>query len=139
MTIKEKFNEINQKYIEALRLIQAITTEEIFLMFKEILEEHPDIVNISWIQYTPYFNDGEPCEWSCQEPELTVIIDNSEVEIDSWDIDKDKYKSFKPAYKKILEIYNLIPESVQKNILGNDVKVIISSGKLEIEDWNDHD
>lgn len=32
---------------------------------KEIFEKHGDIVDtFGWAQYTPYFNDGEPCEFS---------------------------------------------------------------------------
>jgi restriction endonuclease S subunit len=37
-------------------------------LFKEgsqdIFDTFPDIHSFSWTQYTPYFNDGEPCEFS---------------------------------------------------------------------------
>src|ERR1700674_1049946 len=28
---------------------------------KNIFDKYPSIENISWTQYTPYFNDGDPC------------------------------------------------------------------------------
>jgi hypothetical protein len=28
---------------------------------KEYFEKRPDVYGIKWTQYTPYFNDGEPC------------------------------------------------------------------------------
>lgn len=30
---------------------------------KEFMAAHPGIKAIGWTQYTPYFNDGEPCEF----------------------------------------------------------------------------
>lgn len=29
---------------------------------------HPEITGIAWTQYTPYFNDGEPCVFSASDP-----------------------------------------------------------------------
>lgn len=29
--------------------------------FKLFMDEHPEIAAIRWEQYTPYFNDGDPC------------------------------------------------------------------------------
>lgn len=33
-------------------------------MFTELFANFPEIKRISWVQYTPYFNDGEPCTFS---------------------------------------------------------------------------
>lgn len=35
----------------------------IFAAVTESLKAHPQIA-LTWVQYTPYFNDGEPCEFS---------------------------------------------------------------------------
>ena len=32
--------------------------------FKEFFQNYPNVKSIWWEQYTPYFNDGEPCEFS---------------------------------------------------------------------------
>lgn len=32
--------------------------------FKDFWDNNPKIEMVTWTQYTPYFNDGEPCEFS---------------------------------------------------------------------------
>lgn len=36
-------------------------------IFKTFFEQYPEIKAVGWNQYTPYFNDGEPCEFSVGE------------------------------------------------------------------------
>lgn len=31
---------------------------------KDLFEQNPDLYSFSWTQYTPYFNDGDACEFS---------------------------------------------------------------------------
>lgn len=31
---------------------------------KEFFEKNPRVVAVNWVQYTPTFNDGDPCEFS---------------------------------------------------------------------------
>lgn len=38
----------------------------------EIFEKHPSLAGIRWCQYTPYFNDGEPCEFDLYDLEVLV-------------------------------------------------------------------
>jgi hypothetical protein len=33
-------------------------------VFKTFFEQYPEITAVAWNQYTPYFNDGEPCVFS---------------------------------------------------------------------------
>lgn len=35
--------------------------------FQEVFERHPEVKAIVWTQYAPYFNDGDPCEFSVHE------------------------------------------------------------------------
>lgn len=46
---------------------------------KEFFKENPEVQCIFWRQYTPYFNDGEPCEFGIRELEFVTSgfdIDN---------------------------------------------------------------
>lgn len=36
-------------------------------IFKTFFEFYPEIAAVKWNQYTPYFNDGEPCEFCVGE------------------------------------------------------------------------
>lgn len=48
--------------------------------FKGLFELHPDVAAIRWRQYTPYFNDGEPCTFKVSDPEVLLIGRNPEVD-----------------------------------------------------------
>jgi hypothetical protein len=45
---------------EAANAVKAVLAPGLQLF----LQEHPEIEALKWAQYTPYFNDGEPCEFS---------------------------------------------------------------------------
>lgn len=52
----------NRKKIEDLKKENVQLVKELLLeRSKEIFETYPDIKGFCWNQYTPYFNDGEPC------------------------------------------------------------------------------
>lgn len=60
----QQFNELKDKYKQeikenGLKLVQDA--------FNQFFEEHPNIKTVQWRQYTPYFNDGEPCEFGVQD------------------------------------------------------------------------
>jgi hypothetical protein len=48
--------------------------------FKGLFELHPDVAAIRWRQYTPYFNDGEPCTFNVCDPEVLLVGRNPEVD-----------------------------------------------------------
>jgi hypothetical protein len=57
---------------------QAIATKfqhDAQLMFKEVTKQffdiNPGIKAVIWSQYTPYFNDGAPCEFGVNDPTYT--------------------------------------------------------------------
>ena len=60
--------------------------------FAELLQpvlDHPEMVRFGWHQYTPYFNDGDTCEFTTYKPWFVTRAD--EVKLDgNWD-DFDGY------------------------------------------------
>ena len=50
-----------QKEYEAL--LRADGETAIKDLLKGWFSEHPDTYGVKWAQYTPYFNDGDPCEF----------------------------------------------------------------------------
>lgn len=68
MSIKELTNLFDQMNLEMAELKANYQKrgQEIFkLAFKEFFEANPEVNVVGWRQYTPYFNDGEPCEFNC--------------------------------------------------------------------------
>jgi hypothetical protein len=68
----QKLNEISKKLEEAQALMKSQGKEALEEAFMEFFQKHPEARAIVWCQYTPYFNDGEPCEFRAGSAELKV-------------------------------------------------------------------
>ncbi len=60
--------------------------------FKTFLDAHPNVLGFVWEQYTPYFNDGDPCEFGVREirvifntPEAVKCVEDRELDDCSYD------------------------------------------------------
>ncbi|MGW2713699.1 hypothetical protein ACWC4J_32700, partial [Streptomyces sp. NPDC001356] len=62
--------------------------EELAPLMQALLDD-PTIVEFGWTQYTPYFNDGDVCEFGVNElwVRTTEEIDTEECEYDSYDLE----------------------------------------------------
>lgn len=48
--------------------------EELAPIFQALLDD-PNVVEFGWTQYTPYFNDGDVCEFGVYEPWIRTVDD----------------------------------------------------------------
>jgi len=71
-----------------------------------IFEEYPNIDSISWNQYTPYFNDGDPCEFS----------------VNTWDI------KFESDTKVPTEIKSKVKKFIDN--IGDDALECLGEGEI---------
>jgi hypothetical protein len=63
-TLQQKFDELIEKQ-RALQKEFQTTAQALFKeTTKEFFEQNPLVKAIVWTQYTPYFNDGDTCEFS---------------------------------------------------------------------------
>jgi hypothetical protein len=95
--------------------------------FKDIFAKYPEVETISWTQYTPYFNDGDVCEFGI----------NSDVEINGkseWELEEGAEAS--PAYQEASDLLTSIDEHVFEHVYGDHVKVTIHrNGKSEVDEY----
>jgi hypothetical protein len=59
-----------KKYEEETAVTQLSAAE--FLAEVDAILAIPGVKKLRWSQYTPYFNDGEPCEFSLNEPTVKL-------------------------------------------------------------------
>lgn len=59
-----------EKVKELRKVMQDQGKEAVKDAFAEFFQNHPEAKAIVWVQYTPYFNDGDACEFSVRELEL---------------------------------------------------------------------
>ena len=63
----EKLEEIHAEAMMRLRSEGEIALRD---CFKAFFAKHPSVYALRWAQYTPYFNDGEPCVFRVMEAEF---------------------------------------------------------------------
>mgnify|MGYP003347855693 FL=1 len=134
---------------------------------KEFFDKNPNVTAIVWTQYTPYFNDGDTCEFSVNEPTFTNAPDPENVRWGEYDgdaedvfavenirwvmeNDRDYYKEDREAIAKAggvdvascdafsLMICSSAMEDVMQAMFGDHVKVIATREGFDVEDY-DHD
>ena len=59
--------------------------EELAPLFQAILDD-PLIAEFGWNQYTPYFNDGDPCEFSVHDPWFRTTQDEENQYKDAYEV-----------------------------------------------------
>jgi len=101
-------------------------------VFKEFFDKHPSAESISWTQYTPYFNDGDPCYFSVNEMELNADEDYEDEEKNSEESQEDPTLT-----DDFWELQN-IPEEVLKSVFGDHVSVTATRDGFNVRKCN-HD
>lgn len=100
----------------------------------EMFEKYPTLNNISWPQYTPYFNDGDECIFSVHSYGANVNGAGSELN-DDQEVEPDLV----PAHKELENLLDAVPGDLMKDIFGDHNEVTIHrTGKIEKERY-DHD
>ena len=124
-----------QKYKDLIQKIKDLRTEAkkeaqaaLQTGFKDFFAKYPDLESISWMQFTPYFNDGDTCEFCVY----------SDVELNGEEYWDDP-KMPKEAYKEISEFVSMFDEDDMLAVYGDHAKVVIlRDGTTEVNDY-EHD
>lgn len=123
--------------------------------FKEIFDKHPRLGSIMWTQYTPYFNDGDPCYFRVHEFDASLVEpeeSNDENEDEDDELYDDSYshgdrlytmsKSEDEELKKIAEdvgdLESSIPNDVLEHVFGDHVRITATREGFDIDEY-DHD
>jgi hypothetical protein len=70
-TLQSTFDQLISDQAELKRKFQEQAQGLFKEITKEFFEKNPGITGVVWTQYTPYFNDGDTCEFSVGEPTFT--------------------------------------------------------------------
>ena len=165
--LQEKFDQLIAEQEELRQKFQK-TAQELFKeTTKEFFDGNPAITAVVWTQYTPYFNDGDTCEFRVNSPTFTNAPDPEyvrwgEYEGDAEDVfavenmayvmksDRDYHKEDQEAIKKAggvdvdsceafeRMICSSAMEDVMKAMFDDHVQVIATREGFEVNDY-EHD
>jgi hypothetical protein len=83
-TLQSRFDAL----IEEQRALKAKFQTEAQAMFKDTMKEffdkNPGITALKWTQYTPYFNDGDPCVFNVNDVTFTNATEDELDNVTAW-------------------------------------------------------
>jgi hypothetical protein len=141
--------ELQKKFQETAQKLFMETTKEFFNL-------NPKCTGIIWTQYTPYFNDGDTCEFNVHEPSFTNAPDPESVKWGEYDGDEetaadgseifvyDGWGSFPDMFDQTScdSFSNMIQssemEDVMKAMFGDHVRVVATREGFDVTEY-DHD
>lgn len=83
-TLQDEFDKLLEEQRE-LRARFQVKAQELFKQTtKEFFDKNPGITAVIWTQYTPYFNDGDTCEFSVHDPYFTNANEEQMEDITRW-------------------------------------------------------
>lgn len=150
---------------EELKKAEKSATKDIMNLLKELMVNNPLIAGVRWTQYTPHFNDGEPCEFGVNDPEFkfnlgapTKMEDEDEDDngnegwYDDYSIDDEffekradilnfeKIKEVKKGLKDIETVFGKLRdmESQLETMFGDHMQITVTADGVETEEY-DHD
>ena len=156
MTVLEKIQAELKVFEEKKKALVEELRKEFPTMFNELFEQSARIDSFTWRQYTPYFNDGDSCEFGVY-PDDPIINGEDLYDTDWYDwryqyhLRGDKeYANLLTENPKIdltecqlvddfIKVIEGIPEDFLKDLFGDHCQVTIHrDGSIEVNEY-EHD
>ncbi len=151
MSVISELQKLNEDFILQKKELMRKTKVLFDVALVELFAKYPALESFSWTQYTPYFNDGDSCEFSANvdypkvndvytddmkdiHKENTTWTNNGRVNTPNPDYNPAKAE----MVNEVIEILSTVDESFLEEIYGDHVEVIVSRNGTEIERY-EHD
>lgn len=106
--------------------------------FKKTFDAHPDLIAIRWRQYTPYFNDGDPCTFRLGDFDMK-FPDTPEDGGDCEDGFESTYgERRKSPVAEAVSALGRIDRQVYESVFGDHCTVTATREGFEVEEY-EHD
>lgn len=109
-------------------------------LFKELFDKHPALQAVEWRQYTPYFNDGDPCYFRVGEFEAD-FDGYEEDEEDEDSVEEEATEAvvdYDAINEAVGELESELPEDVLESVFGDHVRIKATREGFEVSEY-DHD
>lgn len=153
MEVKDKIKEIQEAKKAYLKLIKSEgkgLVKQLLDLLDNLFAEIPTLVEVRWNQYTPYFNDGDVCEFRIGDARFKFAADPSapvpeaptedeeeydDDEEDDWEYSYSiKNKQLKKACEQFSKTLNDL-EEVLEITFGDHVEVFASKNKIHTKEY----
>jgi hypothetical protein len=163
-----------QQRIEAIRAerkrLKQELNEKVKAAFaeasRELFESHPGLESFGWRQYSPHFNDGEPCYFRARNEDLESLTINGESGYDLEWYGETKYQptgrsepsgwggtrqvyanlpnsnydaELTAAADAVLEFLARFDEDDYEEMFGDHVEVTVTRDGVTVDEYTSHD
>lgn len=160
--LTQKAKEVSEEIHRMKKEVADTLRNEMRGEFAKIFEDNPELRWFSWVQYTPYFNDGESCvfsvidsiryQWGGNPDDLEEIDYYDFPEISKWDIPYirgEKESSWRSeidptevlaadALEPVINLLSAIDDDIFLEVFGDHAMVIVTKDGIDIEEY-EHD
>ncbi len=142
----EELNNLGKEFEQAQRAFEQKAQNLLEAAFTEYFAKYPEVEALTWTQYTPYFNDGDSCEFSVGDIRIIKSEDSNERAEDEDDDDEDgecipwKPESRQPYQSDAADIESFLQrhEEVANAAYGDHSRVTVTRNGADVEEYN-HD
>lgn len=162
----EKLTEVSGELAAAKAKLQAFAQQEgkaaIGAAFAKCFEPPTALTKIQWTQYTPYFNDGDACVFSANDPELFMGGESEDDENDGEgddtyglvsrgrdyckpdsDYNKERRAKLEQKYgtatvAAFLSVWSRLDDEILLAVFGDHQQITITKDEVTVEEYS-HD
>jgi len=137
----------NEKIASARKDLAAVAANELKAGFAEVLAKYPDILEIRWTQYTPSFNDGDPCEFGVHDYYVKLASlctdENRDNELEEYPDDDDRYASsygieVVTMKSDVKSLFSIPGEDAYESAFGDHAEIVATREGFTVEECS-HD
>lgn len=154
-SLTQEVDQIVAQINESKERLKVASQEAFKRGFKAVFEDYPFLGEVAWAQYTPYFNDGEPCEFGVNEVVLAELGEETdgyfedgegfysksrdEVYRDGEFKKNDAYdRRYADCRRVAASLVNAIPSDVMRDMFGDHVAVRVTREGVDVVEY-DHE
>lgn len=135
-----RLQELRKELSELRKWLKENRDKVLLEVLRPLFDKHPEVEAISWYQYTPSYNDGDPCSFGSYHeypkvklrggPDLDLSHGEDETEF-------EEIYPYTPAFGDALS--EAFSDDDTYAMFGDDVEVFVSSiGEVTTDEYNDY-
>jgi hypothetical protein len=153
--LEQRYQEHKQKMKQLQEEMQATAKQFFSEATKELFDKYPKLERFSFTGYTPYFNDGDTCEYSAHTDHLATFEydGNDRAEdryLDSWgltttwdnvakkSVPKETVEEWAVAAQDVFSLLQKFDDDFYLQSFGDHVEIIVSRNGVDTEEYG-HD
>jgi hypothetical protein len=136
MSVQNILNEVNdliKSFEEQRKALVDKLKPNFSSLFADFFEKYPEVLNIYFTAYTPYFNDGDACTYNVHEAMYETEEEGDEL---GWEYTPTTERG--KDFKVVKETLGSIPDEIIEQLFDEGKIIINRDGSVDVEEY-DHD